>query len=120
MPDTRNAFKFESVGAQTVGANKDRWTAPFSGEIINAFVEVGTAPTVTDLIFDINKNGVSIYTTQANRPRVVAGATSSTAEQRPDETVRKFAAGDVLSLDVDQIGTVAGSDVDVTVQYVTA
>lgn len=116
MPDVRSSFKLSADGTLTTGI-KDRWEAPFAGEIVNVVAVVGTAPTGATLIFDIEKDGVSIFTTQANRPTVPIGATESPVSARPD--VYKFAAGDTIALGVDQIGsTVAGADADVTVQYV--
>lgn len=117
MPgDERKTFTLSANGALTVGAGKDRWIAPFSGEIINATAVVGTAPTGAAAIFDIDKDGTTVFTTQANRPTIPDGASESPVSARPDVTT--FAAGDVLSLGVDQVGsTVAGSDADVVVQY---
>ena len=117
MPDVRHILKLEATGALTTGI-KDRWIAPFSGEIVNVTAVVGTAPTGATLIFDVHKDGVTVFTTQANRPTVPISGTESPVGQRPDVT--KFAAGEVLTLEVDQIGsTVAGSDADVTVQFIT-
>jgi len=122
MPEGRKFSKLEVVGALTVGAGKDRVAFPFDGEVVNADLVVGTAPTGADLIVDLLLNGVSIYTTVANRPRVLVSAVTSSAANRvlrPD--VVKFVAGDVLSVTVVQVGsTVAGSDLDVTVQYVSS
>jgi hypothetical protein len=80
---------------------------------------VGTAPTGAAILVDVNKNGTTIFTTQGNRPSIAAGGNASSAAV-PDVT--SLAAGDFLTVDVDQIGsTVAGSDltVIVTVQRVT-
>jgi hypothetical protein len=73
---------------------------------------VGKAPTGADLIFDVNKNGSTIFTTQANRPKVLA-ATTVGALAIPD--IVAVAAGDVITIDVDQIGsTLAGSLATIT------
>jgi len=121
MPDDRKAVKLEVVGALTVGAGKDRYAMPFPGEIINVDLAVGTAPTGAALNADILKNGVTVYSTVANVPSIAIGAVTSSAANRvlrPD--VVGFAAGDVLSLSVTQVGsTVAGSDLDATIQYIT-
>jgi len=75
-------------------------------------VAVGFAPTGADVIFDIHKNGTTVFTNQANRPRVVAGSTVG-ALAIPD--VLAYAAGDVFTVDVDQIGsTLAGSLATIT------
>lgn len=71
-------------------------------------VYADTAPTGADLVLDVNKNGTTVFTTQANRPRVAAGANAGLSAA-PD--VLALAVGDRLSLDVDQVGsTVQGGD----------
>jgi hypothetical protein len=118
MPEGREAFKLEAAGALTVGANKDRFQAPHGGDVTQVSAVVGTNPTGADLVFDILKNGTTIFPT--GKPTIVAGA-SETADAtvfKPDATAARFAKGDTLSLSVTQIGsTVAGSDADVTVEY---
>jgi hypothetical protein len=62
----------------------------------------GTAPTGADLIFDIEKNGTTIYTT---KPQIAAGATTLTAGTLKTDGTEDFAAGDVLTFGVTQIGS---------------
>lgn len=82
--------------------------------IVGTRLMVGTAPTGANLILDIKKNGTTIYTTQANRPTIVAGANSGGPGATPDVT--SLAAGDYLTVDVAQVGsTVAGSDLTVVI-----
>jgi len=75
---------------------------------------VGTAPTGAAVIVDVNKNGVSLFTTQANRPTIVAGTnTSGLVSNMEIVTIEN---GEYLSVDVDQIGsTLAGADLMVQV-----
>jgi len=62
---------------------------------------------------DVNKNDVTIYTTQGNRPTWVASANAATVLAHQ---VTTFVDNDRLSLDIDAVGnTVAGSDLTVTV-----
>lgn len=123
MPENRQTFKLESNGALTAAANKDRWQATSPGEIVSVAAVVGTAPTGANLLLDLNKNGTTVFTTQGNRPTIVAGSTETAdgTTFRPDSGgVASFAKGDTISLDIDQIGsTVAGSDLDVVVEYVS-
>ena len=56
----------------------------------------------SDLIIDINKNGTTLYTTQANRPTIATGTSAVTATL-PD--VVALSANDILSVDIDQVGT---------------
>ena len=82
--------------------------------IVGTRLMVGTAPTGAALVIDVNKNGTSIYTTQANRPTITASSNSGGPGATPDVT--SLAAGDYLTVDIDQVGsTVAGSDLTVVV-----
>lgn len=91
---------------------------PWPGKIVKAWAIADTAPTGADLIFDINKGDGTTQTsiwnaTQANRLKITAG--NKTGNQTSFDTTT-FAAGDVFSIDVDQVGsTVAGQDVGVVV-----
>ena len=78
-----------------------------------------TAPTDADFIIDVHKNGTTMYTTQANRPTVAATENDSGDRVAPD--VIAIAAGDIITVDVDQVGsTVAGSDLAITLVFVQA
>ncbi|KRT69320.1 MAG: prophage MuMc02, head decoration protein [candidate division NC10 bacterium CSP1-5] len=76
---------------------------------------VDTAPVGAAIIVDVHKNGVTVFTTQSNRPQIAAAANegeSTTIE------VPSWADGDYLTVDVDQIGSsTAGSDLTVHVIY---
>ena len=81
--------------------------------LVNAIASVGTAPTGSSVIVDVNKNGTTIFTTQANRP-TIAIAGKSSGKKTPDVTT--LADGDSLTIDIDQIGsTIAGSDLTVSI-----
>lgn len=100
-------------GVLTTGAKKASALVPMAGVITDVRAYADTAPTGATLIADVNKNGTTIFTTQGNRPTVaIAGNASSTTA--PDVTA--VAAGDRISVDIDQIGSgTAGSDLHVTV-----
>lgn len=77
---------------------------------------LGSAPTGAAAIFDVNKNGTTIFTTQGNRPTVAAG-TLTDLSSTPDVTTA--AAGDYITVDVDQIGsTLPGSNAVISVFYI--
>jgi hypothetical protein len=64
----------------------------------------------------VNKNGTTIFTTQANRPTI---AISGNTDESGVPDVTALADGDYLEVDIDQIGsTVAGSDLTVQI-YMT-
>jgi len=89
---------------------------PFAGEITFVTAAVVTAPVGSTAIFDLHKNGTTMYTTQGNRPTIAAGSTYVTAAL-PD--VKIWAAGDVLQLEIDQKGSgTDGADLSVVVGYV--
>lgn len=79
-----------------------------SQTISEVFIAVNTAPTGANVIVDVNKNGTTIFTNQANRPEIAASAnTDSTVSI----DVATWAAGEYLTIDVDQIGSaLPGSD----------
>ncbi len=84
--------------------------------IIDAAAVVDTAPTDASLIVDVHLNGTTIFTTQGNRPTILTTATDS-GLAIPDVTAA--AGGDVLTVDIDQIGsTIAGADLAVVVRYI--
>ena len=83
-------------------------------EIIKAYANVKVAPTGADLIIDLNKNASTIWSTQANRLKILAGATEGT--QTSFNTI-SLVEGDKLTMDIDQVGsTVAGEDLTVSLK----
>ncbi|HSX16872.1 MAG TPA: hypothetical protein VLH86_02105 [Patescibacteria group bacterium] len=105
---------YSKQGSLTVSTGTMRLPIDGAYTIVGTRLMVGTAPTGADLVIDVNKNGTTIYTTQANRPKVLAGANAGGPGSTPDVTA--LVAGDYLTVDVDQIGsTVAGSDLTVTI-----
>lgn len=111
------ALVFYITGAQTTGTNKgpiDLYV-PFALTILEVHIALDTAPIGTSFIVDVNQNGTTIFTTQTNRPEIADGANSDTSGA-PDVTT--IAKNDVVTIDVDQIGSgTAGSDLVVQVRY---
>lgn len=102
----------------TTGSGAGRFYAPRTMTISNISVYVATAPTGAAVIVDVNKNGTTIFTTQANRPTVAAGQNTSLVNS-PD--VDALVQGDYLSVDIDQIGsTFAGADATIQVEFESA
>ena len=109
---TLSAFSKQGTLSTTTGALR----LPVEGAytVTGIRLTAGTAPTGASLIVDVNKNGTTIFTTQANRPTIAAGANSGGPGTAPD--VASLVAGDYLTIDIDQVGsTVAGSDLVVSV-----
>lgn len=85
--------------------------------ILSTRVSAGVAPTGAPLVCDINKNGTTLFTTQAERPSLAAGA--NTVLATPDVTTLE--AGSYLTFDVDSIGSaLPGSHVVVQVRIARA
>jgi len=105
-------LSFAVTGTLAVGTDKaPTLLAPCSLTITKVKLVVKTAPTGADLIVDVNKNGTTIFTTQANRPKIVAGSTTGDSGT-PD--IISLAEGDKLTIDIDQVGsTIAGADLTV-------
>jgi hypothetical protein len=87
-------------GTLTAATAQDRIVMGAAGVIVDARAVVGTAPTGATAIFDINKNGTTIFTSQAARPTIPISGTATAAATTP--AVTAFAAGDVITLDCDQ------------------
>lgn len=105
------------TGTLTTGTNKSAeipWTGP-TGTIKSIDARVKTAPTDADLILDINIDGTSIWaSTQANRVKIAAGATTGTQTSFDDTSI---ADGEVLTIDIDQVGsTIAGANLTVALE----
>ena len=116
-PYSLQTIFLKDTGTLVAGANQDRVVMGQAGVIVDARAVVGTAPTGASAIFDVNKNGTTIFTTQSARPTIAAAATASGSSA---PAVTSFAAGDVITLDCDQIGSgTAGADgvVALTVKY---
>ena len=76
-------------------------------------VSAGTGPVGQALIVDVHKNGTTIFSTQANRPKIADGQVTGTAPA-PDTPV--WGIGEYLTVDVDQVGTTTpGSNLTVTI-----
>lgn len=110
------SYQFSSNGTLAVTTGKHRlyndsgatWT------ILAVRASVGTAPTGSSAIVDVNVNGTTIFTTQGNRPTIAASSNTSGKVTNMDVTT--VADGSYLTVDIDQIGsTITGSDMTVQV-----
>lgn len=92
-----------------------RWYINGTGTIDFVRASVNTAPTGSSIIVDVNKNGTTIFTTQANRPTIAAsGFTSGLVTNM---NITSVAAGDYITIDIDQVGSsTAGEDLTVQIR----
>lgn len=105
---------FTVPGTLTTGVGKARFYIPGPITLSNVRASVSTAPTGSDIIVDVNLNGITVFTTQANRPKIFSGeVTCPTATPNMTELI----AGDYLSVDIDAVGSIfAGSDLTVQIE----
>ena len=98
---------FQVEGALAVLADVDGvWICPRAGTITAVYIYCRDPGTASSTIVDVNKNGVTIFTTQANRPTLAWNDVDKVAKSgTPDITA--VAEYNVLSIDIDQIGTTA-------------
>jgi hypothetical protein len=104
-----------SVTGTVATTSKAAVRMPHAGTIRSITTAVTTAPTGAALIADVNIGGTTVFTTQANRPSIAASEFSDNSGAIEAGT---FAAGDVISVDVDQVGSsAAGANLSVLVTY---
>jgi len=101
-----STFMLSRDAANSAAANKLRFRVPFACQIRAMTVATDIAPTGASLIFDINKDGTTLFTTQANRPTIAAGEVSASVAL---PNVTTLAAGDVITVDCDQVGSSVAS-----------
>lgn len=85
-----------STGAGTTRLYNDTgaaWT------LLGIRATVETAPSGGSVVVDVNKNGTTVFTTQANRPTITTGNTTSGKVTTMDVTT--VADGDYVTVDVD-------------------
>jgi hypothetical protein len=112
-----DVLPFSRSGALTVGTGATDFMFPYAVTILGVSASLTTAPTGASVIIDVDKNGTTIFTNQANRPTIAASATA-TASEVTNMDVTSFAAGDKIRVNIDQIGsTIAGSDLTVVIRY---
>ena len=112
---TRKTFSFSAAGDLAVDTGTHRLYNDTGGPLTITAVRasVGTPPVGSPLIVDVNKDGTTIFTTQTNRPTVPDGGSTDLADA---VEVTSWAAGEYLTVDIDQVGsTTVGADLTVTI-----
>ena len=91
------------------------WPAPFDLTIVGFYLGVGTAPTGAAILLDVHKGATTIFTNQDDRPTI---AISATVDTLAVPAVTAVDAGDLLTVEVDQIGsTIAGANARLTMFF---
>ena len=106
---------FSEAGVLGTKTGSMRWYPPYDITLTDVTIMVGTAPTGATLIVDVNKNGTTIFTTQANRPTIAISGFHDVSGTPDVTTLLKDT--DYLTWDIDQIGSVVpGSDLVVQIR----
>lgn len=112
--DLTTTVTLSKTGSLIVMSGPVRYYMDENCTIVGVRTSVNTAPTGASIIIDINKNGTTVYTVQANRPTIAVSTNTATANN-PDVT--SLISGDYLTIDIDQIGSsVAGADLTVQIR----
>lgn len=107
---------FAKFGTLSVGPGTGRFLMPLPGSVIGVEAAINTTPTGADIVIDVNKNGSTIFTTQANRQVIRNSQNQSPPPNGPD--IPAFNAGDWFTVDIDQVGSsTPGADMVVQVIY---
>jgi hypothetical protein len=98
---------FTIPGALVIGAQSAFQIYPVTrnANITNVTLLQIVAGSDTSSIFDLNKNDVTMYTTQANRPTAVFGDGNGKVYTCTLPDIVSVAAGDFLTVDIDAIET---------------
>lgn len=76
------------------------WVVPTACEVSKLYLWRGTAGTSGSTVIDLNRNGSTMYVTQANRPTLDYDAGEVTPCNLPDDVT--LVAGDVVTIDCDE------------------
>lgn len=113
IPPESRSFLMYIGGLAKVTTGALSVIVPMALRITQVRLGADTAPVGSALILDLNRNGVTLYTTQANRPQLSPGVTDAVA---PLPDITTLALGDKLRLDIDQVGSLAaGAGLSLTI-----
>ena len=113
---TRIQQRWTANGPYRVDTEVDAaWVVPTAMEVTSVWLYRGNAGSSGTTILDMNRNGSTMYTTQANRPKIVyTDADLIVACALPD--VISLASGDIVTIDTDQIEAGRPSDWSLTLE----
>ena len=116
IPRTKTLLWFVKGDAEVLGNISARIDVDFDGNITKAKAYAKEAPTGSGLIFDINKNDSTIWSTQEDRLNIIA--TGNIGSTTVFDTTT-FVVDDYFTLDIDAIGSSApGSDITVELETI--
>lgn len=100
------------AAAQT---NVGRFVPRFAGTLISVKASCRVAPTGQSAVLDLHKNGTTVLT---NKCKIEVSETDTDdATTQPSIATATFLAGDVFTVDIDQVGsTVAGQGYEMEIE----
>jgi len=108
---------FTRTGVLSVATGQAPFRFPVPATLLGVTASLASAPSGTSVIADLNVNGFTTFTQQANRPTIFSGETSTRTETVPN--IAAMSVGDMLTVDIDQVGNVvAGTTLTVYVRYI--
>jgi len=96
-------FRADGVLVVTTGVG-EAYISTADATIEYVYIHCGTPGTAGSTIVDVNKNGVTIFTNQANRPTLAWNDADGVAKSGIPDVV-DLAENDVLTIDIDQVAT---------------
>lgn len=109
-----DTFMFRYLGKVKVETSVDgAWVAPRACTITRVTIHRLTAGTSGSTTVDVNLNGTTIFTTQANRPVVTSAAGDNAVDTSGTINVTAVAQDDYIQMDIDTVE--GGSPVDLSV-----
>lgn len=108
---------FSKAGFISVGDLHGPWSGHVGGTIVSVIAVLRTPPVGQAAIFDIQKNGTTIFTTSAHRPTIAAGGSGPVVMETVAPDVTTYNAHDVFTASVIQTGLpgTEGSDLFLSV-----
>lgn len=111
------AFSMTGMLQEVVGTNRFYNDTGANLLVSSVRATVGTPPTGSSVVIDVNVDGTSIFTNQSLRPTIADGGNTVLANF--DQYMLVWPAGSYLTIDVDQIGsTTPGENLTVNVLFV--
>lgn len=112
-----DSTRFVVNGKPTIATTVDgAWIAPRAGTFTRITLYRRTAGGGGSTTVDVNKNGTTVYTTQANRPTVTAAGGNDQIDATTDFDVTTFAQDDRIEVDVDVVEAGNPQDISVVIE----
>jgi hypothetical protein len=95
------SFAISDTSSDLTAGDTDSFIAPYDFTLTGYFISVSEAPTGSNLVVDLKKNGVSVTSTNAS---IESGETSSITGIAPVISTSAFNKGDLITPNINQVG----------------